>query len=902
MQQRVWGRLAAVALVMAGGLSRPLPAVAQGTALGTVQGVVSDETGAVLAHARVAVGSSALPAGPRSTLTSQSGRFRIGGLPAGLYNITVSADGFAETRVAPLELAAGSTMTVDVVLDRATLSQTVTVEAAPPVVDVTRPSMLAMMDTDALSNLPTDRSLTAQVNLAPGVTRSVGLGGTIGSNALAVGGVDVTDPRTQAPLVSLPALWTESLEVGAPGADVEQGGFTGISASASLRAGGNDLSGTLEWWAVAPSWVDQNVDEVSPREIDQWWDLGIVTGGPIARGRLWAFGGFDLHRLEDRPAGFAGPGARDERTPRAVARLSATAGNAAHLDGFVAYGRLKQELADVGPFVDAAVASDLARRDLTWNLRAVAALGQRVLLEAGYGGYDSNGSISPHPPGTRAGPAPRLDFGTFELSGNARRYSDSDARRHALRSTVTWVVGGRDEHEIRAGGEYEWSEAIDRSGTPGNVEYRDFFGRPLNAMFWNGDSTTASGRRAAVWARDQWRAHPDLTVTAGVRFDANRGSVPGRGVVLRTNPVSPRVGLAWDVAGRHRTAVKLHYGRYTDALLLNPVAFLDAAGLSPRIFARPDASGTYVEYLRVTPDASNRRVDPGLDHSAVSQFVAGAEHALGRSVVARLFYLHRQYDDFMAQVDTGSMWEPVTRADPGPDGVYGTGDDGGTIGAYTLLNFGSEAYLLTNPPGARRDYDALQFSVVQRYRGRWQGQASVTWARTGGTIGNGDFTNAAVNDTGILYGTSNPGIYLTPNGQVNAHGRAPYTFSEAKLLATWHAPWLGGFTCSGVFRAYSGTRWERFVSYTDLGVPGVVTVRVEPRGSRGLPAVRNLDVRVAKDVLVGRGTTVSVYADVLNLTNQGTPQFASGGSGPNFGQPGAYPDPRLVRAGVRLTF
>jgi hypothetical protein len=178
----------------------------------------------------------------------------------------------------------------------------------------------------------------------------------------------------------------------------------------------------------------------------------------------------------------------------------------------------------------------------------------------------------------------------------------------------------------------------------------------------------------------------------------------------------------------------------------------------------------------------------------------------------------------------------------------------------------------------------------------------VTWATTDGTIGNGDFTNSAVNDTGVLSGTGTPGVYLTPNGRINARGRAPYTFSEAKVLASWHAPWLGGVVVSGVFRAHSGSRWERFVSYTDLGVPGVVTVRVEPRGSRSLPAVRNLDLRLAKSIPLGRGASILAYADVLNVTNQGTPQYASGASGPRFGQLAAYSDPRLVRAGLRLTF
>ena len=42
----------------------------------------------------------------------------------------------------------------------------------------------------------------------------------------------------------------------------------------------------------------------------------------------------------------------------------------------------------------------------------------------------------------------------------------------------------------------------------------------------------------------------------GVRVGFNRGSVADKGSVFRTNPVSPRIGVAWDVAPDHRTVVR----------------------------------------------------------------------------------------------------------------------------------------------------------------------------------------------------------------------------------------------------------------------------------------------------------------------------------------------------------
>jgi hypothetical protein len=86
---------------------------------------------------------------------------------------------------------------------------------------------------------------------------------------------------------------------------------------------------------------------------------------------------------------------------------------------------------------------------------------------------------------------------------------------------------------------------------------------------------------AGVYAQDEWRAHPRVAITAGVRYElmtmpideggrdsalvnlADRSATTGR--LYRGadyNNVSPRVGLSWDIFGDGRTAVRGGYGLY----------------------------------------------------------------------------------------------------------------------------------------------------------------------------------------------------------------------------------------------------------------------------------------------------------------------------------------------------
>jgi hypothetical protein len=102
-----------------------LPLATSSAAGGTITGTVTDPKGAVVAGASViALDSSNRP---HAATTDQKGRYKIEGLAAGSYTLTVSAKGFSEARVEQLKVEDGKTLTADVHLEVAPVEVVTTV-------------------------------------------------------------------------------------------------------------------------------------------------------------------------------------------------------------------------------------------------------------------------------------------------------------------------------------------------------------------------------------------------------------------------------------------------------------------------------------------------------------------------------------------------------------------------------------------------------------------------------------------------------------------------------------------------------------------------------------------------------------------------------------------------------
>ena len=134
----------------------------------TISGLVQDSTGAALPGVSVVV-RNVETAVSFDSVTNEEGVYRVGALVPGNYRVEASVDGF-EPFVRTVTLAVSQTLAIDVTLDIARQSETVSVDATVPLVESQTSNIAQTVTREMLTALPLpNRAASSLVSLAPGV-------------------------------------------------------------------------------------------------------------------------------------------------------------------------------------------------------------------------------------------------------------------------------------------------------------------------------------------------------------------------------------------------------------------------------------------------------------------------------------------------------------------------------------------------------------------------------------------------------------------------------------------------------------------------------------------------------------------------------------------------------------
>src|SRR5688572_9522709 len=294
---------------------------AQGTA--QLSGTVRDESGAVLPG--VTVTATQTDTGlVRTAVTDETGGYLLTNLPTGPYRLEVALQGFRTYVQTGIVLQVGGTPTVNAVLGVGALEESVTVEAAAPLVDVRSAGISTVVDNEAILELPLQgRQVTDLIVLAGaavqtgtsstrsmqgGVLISVG-GGLPFGVAYTLDGAAHNEPQgnTNLPLPFPDAL--QEFQVATSGLSAESGVKSGASVNAVTKAGTNRFSGNgFEFLRdrrfnapehFAPFGPDGKQKDDGLRRNQ----FGGTIGGPIIRNKLFFFGAYQGTFLRQVPSG-----------------------------------------------------------------------------------------------------------------------------------------------------------------------------------------------------------------------------------------------------------------------------------------------------------------------------------------------------------------------------------------------------------------------------------------------------------------------------------------------------------------------------------------------------------------------------------------------------------------------
>jgi len=343
MRIRAFAALVAMAL-FAG------PVLAQETR-GTIEGVVKDASGAVLPGATVEARSGG--SGVLSTTADAGGHFRFPSVLPGLYEVSANLSGFKPGKVGDVEVKLGSIKTVEFSLQLASMTESVTVTAESPIVDVRQSGKSTNIRAEQVNLLPHNRDFTSLVTQAPGAnneSKSAGImldGAAAAENRYVIDGIETTDIVGGVSGKNLLADFVEEVQVKSTGYPAEFGGATGGVINVITKSGSNNFNGQAVTYFQGSSTTGSNNQTLRavfgqptqfeyhtfPEDKVTRVEPGGSLGGPILQNRMWFFGAYqpaltttDRH-VDAATSGIATANTHDTRQKAQVQYLSGNVTN-----------------------------------------------------------------------------------------------------------------------------------------------------------------------------------------------------------------------------------------------------------------------------------------------------------------------------------------------------------------------------------------------------------------------------------------------------------------------------------------------------------------------------------------------------------------------------------------------
>ena len=555
----------------------------------------------------------------RSTVTASDGAFRLPSLPVGTYTVSAELAGFATVNVEAVQLSVASERRLEITMNPATLSESITVVDEAPLVQ-TSPSIGASVSRKELEGLPLNgRQFANLATLAPGTSLAVNsdptkpgqqvvaLNGGEGRNVnYVIDGGDNTDDTIGGALQNFNLESVQEFKIQTMQYKAEFGRSTGGVLSVVTKSGTNQFAGSAYGFFRDRSLNSRTESEQragadkQPFKRDQY---GASFGGPIVQDRIHFFATWERTKRDTSytiNSGGTLPGLDGSSVPLpftdelGTAKLTYDVSAKQYLQ--VRYGY--QTNAD--KYGASPLAAPTALGTIDNKYRSLLAghtvqLGAEALNEALFQythfknviAADSNDPALFYPSGAKSGQNPNTPQST-------------EQQKYQWKDDFSWsrMLGGK-RHDFKVGIGYISEPTLQAAFTTGTAgQYALLENSPTSPVVditffggFAGESTPT--KQYSTYAQDDWTVSDHLTVNVGLRYDYwdgfnldQRGNqiwqvlstqttyhenylrdfANGKGGQLQNDKkdFAPRLGFTWDTQGDGKHLLRGGWGIYYD--------------------------------------------------------------------------------------------------------------------------------------------------------------------------------------------------------------------------------------------------------------------------------------------------------------------------------------------------
>ncbi len=599
-------------------LAAALPASAQSTAInGSIEGVVTDESGGVLPGVTVTVTN--LDTGEtRVVVTNESGLYRAPLLSLGKYTVAAELQGFKKFEQSGVSISAGQTAVISLKLGVGALTETISVTADAPLVDLGKIEQGRTLTEAEIKTLPlTSRNPYNFALLQPGVVgfenqefgvpRLTSNGALMRINYQIDGSNNTQKDRAGLRQMPMSEVMIREVKVVTTGYAPEFGQTMGLIYNAITPSGTNTYKGQGSYrlqrksMAAFPFFTQgvRNDSTKPPTEVNVYtFDIG----GPIVRNRTHFFGGYE-HTERDLSGG-----AVITITPanQAALGLSEPQYMPRGLNTEFAIGKIDHQLNgsnrvsvryiffdnfinnNVGGGIGSVQrATDFSDRQHSTAAQLVSTIRPTLLNELRVQ-YATRAQS--RAPGSQAGTGPAINIANVaNFGGPMASLTDAgfgftqDVAQ--VNNSLTWLRG---DHSLKAGIDIQ-HVADSRTSTPFQLytfptvaAYQaaasgtNRFGYNTFTQYFGEPDLDFSSNLYGMFVQDDWRLSDSLKVLYGIRYDvydvpAPNGTAPfetSRDFVVDKNNIAPRLGVVWTVGSDRRTVLRANTGLMYDQALL----------------------------------------------------------------------------------------------------------------------------------------------------------------------------------------------------------------------------------------------------------------------------------------------------------------------------------------------